>query len=80
MAAGARPRVGGKTRMEGLLVTERRMEYSRDRLEAQIRQLEYKIIDLQLEHDIERSRAMVAEVVLCLLCGVLGYGLGVWVG
>jgi hypothetical protein len=80
MAARTCPGVGGKKRMEGLLVTERRMEYSRDRLEAQIRQLEYKIIDLQLEHDAQRSRAMVAEVVLCILCGALGYGLGVWLG
>ncbi len=37
-------------------MSERYMEYSRDRLEAEIKRLELKIIDIQLEHDAERGR------------------------
>jgi len=66
--------------MERLLVSERYMEYSRDRLEAEIKRLELKIIDIQLEHDAERGRALVAEVALCVCFGLIGYGLGAWLG
>lgn len=61
-------------------MNERNMEYSGDRLRAEIRRLELKLIDQQLEHDIERSRAMIAEIVLCMISGMTGYALGVWLG
>lgn len=56
------------------------MEYVKDRLNAEIKRLEYKIIDMQIQHEIERNRAMVSEILLCILCGVIGYGLGTWLG
>lgn len=59
-------------------MNEPRMEYSGDRLRAEIRRLELRIIDLQLEHDIERSRALVAEIVLCVISGIVGYVMGNW--
>lgn len=63
---------------EELLVNEPRNEYMVDRLRAEIRALELRLVDLQLEHDVERSRAMVAEIMLCLISGITGYALGVW--
>lgn len=59
-------------------MNEPRMEYSGDRLRAEIRRLELRVIDLQLEHDIERSRALVAEIVLCVTSGIVGYVMGSW--
>lgn len=56
----------------GLLV----MEYSQDRLRAEIRQLKEQIFEMELEQDRKRSAAMVAEIMLCLITFILGYAIG----
>jgi hypothetical protein len=52
------------------------MEYSQDRLRAEIRQLKEKIFEMELEQDKKRSAAMVAEIMLCLITFILGYAIG----
>lgn len=55
-----------------------RLEYSADRLRAEIRRLEAQITELQLERDAERSQLIVAEILLCVISGIAGYLLGLW--
>ena len=52
------------------------MEYSQDRLRAEIRQLKEQIFEMELEQDKKRSAAMVAEIMLCLITFILGYAIG----
>jgi hypothetical protein len=52
------------------------MEYSQDRLRAEIRQLKEQIFEMELEQDRKRSAAMVAEIMLCLITFILGYAIG----
>ena len=52
------------------------MEYSQDRLRAEIRQLKEQIFEMELEQDKQRSATMVAEILLCLITFILGYAIG----
>lgn len=49
-------------------------EYLVDRLRADIARLEQEIIDLNRSH----TEVLVAEIVLAIVCGVVGYVLGAW--
>lgn len=49
-------------------------EYLVDRLRADIVRLEEEIADLNRSH----TEVLVAEIVLAIVCGVVGYVLGAW--
>lgn len=59
----------------GLLV----MEYSQDRLRAEIRQLRDQIEYLDQEYNRQRSATMIAEILLCIVAFVTGVFVGAFV-
>ena len=52
-----------------------RMEYTQDRLRAEIRTLEEEVADLKRQ----QGEIIVAEVVLAIICFFVGFAVGAWV-
>jgi F0F1-type ATP synthase assembly protein I len=55
------------------------MEYSQDRLRAEIRQLRDQIEDLDQEYNRQRSATMIAEILLCIVAFVTGVFVGAYI-
>lgn len=52
----------------------RESEYLVDRLRADINRLEEEIVNLNRSH----TEVLIAEIVLAIVCGIVGYVLGAW--
>lgn len=52
------------------------MEYTQDRLRAEIRKLEADVELLRVQNDRSNSAEMVAEIMLCIIMFVLGMFVG----
>lgn len=52
------------------------MEYTQDRLRAEIRKLESEVELLKIQNDRSNSAEMVAEIMLCIIVFVLGMFVG----
>lgn len=57
-----------------------RMEYTQDRLRAEIRRLEDQIDNMQHEQHKQKGEAIVAETVLAVICLIIGFAVGAWLG
>ena len=53
-----------------------KLEYSQDRLRAEIRGLEEKIKQMERERDELGDKVLVAEILLCLVMFISGFALG----
>lgn len=51
-------------------------EYMVDRLNDQIERLRKEHIKMQQECDKQRTKAMIAEILLCVIVFILGYAIG----
>lgn len=72
---GSRSELAVLTRWEGLLV--RHKEYMVDRLNDQIEMLRRENVKMRQECDSKQTKAIVAEILLCVMAFILGYALGV---
>lgn len=55
-----------------------RMEYTQDKLRAEIRRLENLIDDMQREQHKHRTATMVAEILLCVVTFLVGVIVGTY--
>lgn len=51
-------------------------EYSQDRLNREIATLKFELDRMQMEHDKQRSAALVAEIVICIIMFFGGFVVG----